>query len=129
MRLDELDALAEGEFAALNHETVERQAALETPDDVAKHVWILLQRVRIERRHHAAAAKAPDADHHVADAQFAAWPFALGEAFHAADDDVRTQPPCVAPEGPDRAIGRDEQRKNVESVDVLVAGKRCAWLD
>ena len=37
----------------------------------------------------------------------------------AADDDIRTQAPDVASEGGDGAVGRHEQREDVEAVEAL----------
>ena len=56
------------------------------------------------------------ADHHVADPQPPALPFALGEALDAAEHDVRPQPAAVAAERPDRPVGGDEQREDVEAL-------------
>jgi hypothetical protein len=57
-----------------------------------------------------------DPDAHRADAKHAAGPLALGHPRDTADDEVGTQPATVVAERGDRAIRRDEQRQDVESL-------------
>ncbi len=43
----------------------------------------------------------------------------LTQSVDTGDDDVRTQAPDVAPEGGNSAVGRDEQRQDVEAIEAL----------
>lgn len=91
---------------------------VESTDDVTQHQRIDLEGVRIDRGHMAASAQGMELDNCLADAQFAAGPFAFGQSLDALDDDVRSQPPDIAAEGLNRAVSRNQQRENVETIDV-----------
>ena len=51
----------------------------------------------------------------VADVQIGTGPVRFVHPVDAADEDVRTQTPDVAPERLDGAVGGDEQRQHVEA--------------
>lgn len=53
-------------------------------------------------------------DHGIADAELRPFPLTLGEALYPTDHDVRSQPPDVAAELGYGAVGRNEERENVE---------------
>lgn len=48
------------------------------------------------------------------------FPAPFREAFDTADDDVRTEPSYVAPEGGDSAIRRHQEGEDVEAAEALV---------
>ena len=98
---------------------VQRQPAAESADDVAEDLRIDRQRVRINRGHVTPPAQRIEPHDDLADVQLGARPVAFGETLDAADENVRPEPTDVPAEGRDTAVGRDEQRKNVEAVEIL----------
>ncbi len=60
----QLHMVADSNFAAPDHETIQGKRALESPHDVCKHLTVLFQAVGIERRHDAAPTEVlyPDDD-------------------------------------------------------------------
>jgi len=110
---------------------VERDLPVELVDDVLEDAEVLLERVGVERRHHAARAEPRhrDGGAPAADRQHAAGPEPLAEAVDAADDDVRPEPAAVEPDVLDRAVGRDEQRQDVEPPGAIVQDQPCPATD
>ena len=95
---------------------VERHRAVELAHDAAQHAVILLERVGVERRHHAARPQLHELDERGADADRPAHPLPLREARDAADHDVRPQPPVIDAERADGAVGEDRERQDVEAL-------------
>ena len=125
-RREQFDAIALLHRAATRHERVERKLPVEPADDAAKDVPILLERIRIERRHHTTAAQILDPDEDVADSQTTPLPGPLLEPLDAADHEVRSQtPPAVAKRG-DCSVGGHEQRKYVKPLGAVVPDQSCA---
>src|SRR3954469_19611605 len=81
--------VADGELALGDRDAVEREHVVELPDDVAQDAGILLERVRVERGHDAAAPWLHDLDLHLADHEPPAHEAALAEPLHAGEHDVR----------------------------------------
>src|SRR5262249_28660761 len=99
---------------------VECHGPFEFVHDGAQHTRTLLARVRVISCHHASAAQLsrPDAD--IADIKNASRPLPFVEVRYAADDQIRAESPSVNPHVCDRAICRDQQRKNIESFRSLM---------
>ena len=72
--------------------------------------------VRVDRRHVTSAAQRIEPHDRVADVQLRTRPLTFLQTVDAADDDVRAQTPEIAPEGGDGAIGRNEERENIEAI-------------
>ncbi len=87
---------------------IERKPAAESSADIAQYFRVALQRVRIDRRHRAAAAQGIEPDHCVGDVQAGAFPASFGQAFDASDEDVRPQSPDVPAERRNGSVSRDE---------------------
>ena len=68
-------------------------------------------------------AQRVEPDHGVADVQLRPCPPALGEALDPADHDVRPEPPDVAAELGHGAVGRDEEREDVEAGEPVERGE------
>src|SRR5262245_3138771 len=119
-RLYQLHLIAKADRAWAHDIGVERQPAAEAPADVTQHFRIAFQRIGIDRRHRAARAQRLEThDYAGANMQFRAWPFALVEASNAANQDVRTKAPHVAPERGYRAVRRHQPRQNIEAIALL----------
>jgi hypothetical protein len=88
-------------------------------NDVAQHVGVYLQCVGIDGRHVTPSAERVQPHNRVADVQLGTGPVSLTQSVDAGDDDVRTKAPDVAPEGGNGAVGRHEQRQDVEAIEAL----------
>jgi len=64
-----------------------------------------------------ASAQGIEPHDRVTDMELGAWPLPFFEPLHTADEDVGTQPPDVASERGDGAVGRHEQREDVEAIE------------
>ncbi len=84
--------------------------------DTLQHLHVLHERVRIESGHHAPLAQVLDADDRFADVETTALPLALLERRDPADHDVGTQTAPIVAERGDGAVGRHQQRKDVEAL-------------
>ena len=118
-QLDELDRIALGDAPGLDHPAVERDLPAELLDDPPQHLRILVERVGVECRHHAARAAVADADQHVAGTQTQPGPIDLGKAFGALDHDVRPEAPAIDADGLDDPGRDDRERQDVEALAVI----------
>ena len=132
MTAGQSNLVPDGDFATRDHKAIERELALEAPVNVAGDLFVLGQRIGIERRHDAAIAQVLNADPHSTNVQAPTRPLALGHSRHTADDDIRPQPTQVVAEGCDGAIGGHQQRQDVETLGSLITnelrsrtGNRC----
>src|ERR1044071_6642870 len=115
--------------ATLDDARVEGKRPVKPLDDAPEDAMVLLKRVRVERRHHTAVAKIREGDRHAADSQMAARPCAFLQPGDAANDQVGSKATAVVAERGDRAVGRDQQGKDVETIDGFVANKPRAVAD
>ena len=65
----QLHVVADSNLAAPDHVTIQGKCALESPHDICKHLTVLFQAVRIERRHDAAPTEVLYPDDDVSDVQ------------------------------------------------------------
>ena len=111
----DLDRIAIANSAFPDHVAVEREAAAVVVDDPLEHRAVLILRVGVVRRHHAASSNLADADDRLAEPDREPVPLALREPFNTADDDVRPQPAVVDAERLERAVGDERHRQHVEA--------------
>ena len=78
-KLDHLDGVTDMHLTWLLHPAVERDPTAERPHHAKKHHRILLERVGVERRHHAPRPPVPDTDQRLADPKAEARPLELGD--------------------------------------------------
>src|SRR5437773_2631194 len=90
-QVHQLHGIADRDRPQPDHETIEREPAVELPDDALEHRSVLFERVGIEGGHAAAGAQAVDPDDRRTGAQGPPLPLPLGQARHAADHDVGAQ--------------------------------------
>jgi hypothetical protein len=98
-------------------EALSAKAVAKSPDDVAQHSRVHVQRVGIDRRHVTASPQRVQPDDGAADVELGTRPLALAQSLDAADEDVGTQTVDVMAEGGNGAVGGDEQRQDVEAVE------------
>ncbi len=106
-------------MARLDHPAIQSDGAVELADDPKEDRRILLQRVGVERGHHAARACLANADQRRADPQSATDPRALSEARDAGDHDVRPEAPVVDVDRVDHAVRQHRQGKDVVPLAVI----------
>ena len=128
-RLDQLDAVALADMAGTHDRSVQREPAVKPTDDALKHAVVLRERVRIERRHHASSSQIRQRDQHIADAKALALPRPLGQALHSSDHEIWAEPAAVVAECRDGAVGRDEERQDVEPRGAIVQDQPCPATD
>ena len=87
---------------------------------------ILLKRVGVECRHHAATAQVNNGDQDLPDAETASRPSTLVEPNDTSDHQIGPQTSTVASERGDRAVGRNQQRENIKAVHRFVPNEACA---
>ena len=117
---DEPHGITDANRPAAHNRGIERQFVVESPDNVAQYAGIHLQRVGVDRRHVTASAQGIESNDDLADVKLRTWPVALVEPIDAADHDVGSKPADIPTEGCDGAIGRDEQWKNVETIEAVI---------
>ena len=121
IQLDELDGIALGDAPGLDDPAVERHLAAERVHDPAQDSGVLLERVGVERGHHAAGPPVAHADHDATGTQAIARPAGLVEAGGTADHDVRAEAPAVDADGLRHARRQHRQRKHVVALTAVTA--------
>ncbi len=106
--------------SAANDLGIERKLIIKPLDDVAKNRRIHFERVGIDRRHVTSSSQCSETYYRVTDVQGGSRPATLGKPVDPFDDNVRAQSTHVATEFRNRAIGRDEQRKDVEPIEPVI---------
>ena len=101
--------------AGAQHRGIEREQSTEPSVDVEQDLPVLHERVRVVGGHHAAPAQGVQVDRDRPDHHAEALPLALGQTIDPGNDDVRSESTAIASERGDRAIGRDQERQDVES--------------
>jgi len=99
---------------------VERHGPSEFVDNALEDIQILLQCIRIVRRHDAAATELGDVDHHVSNSEAVAGPGALFQAFDSADHNVRAQTAAVEAHVGDGPVGCNQEREHVKPLDAVI---------
>jgi len=124
MLRDQLDGIADLYLASLDHVTIQREHPIKFLHDVREHLTILLQAVRVKRRHDATPTKVLDPDEDASsNAQTLTGPQALCQALDTADYKVRSEPPAVMPKGRNGSIRGYQQGKHVKPTDRLIANQ------
>ncbi len=93
-----------------------------------EHARVLLQRVRVERRHHAAGTTVADADQDTPGTQAIAGPVGLLEPLRAGDHDVRAEAAAVDADLLHHRLRHDRERQHVVALPVIHA-RRANQLD
>jgi hypothetical protein len=104
----QVHAVAHGQSAALDHIAVQTEPAPQLPDDPAEHRQVLLEGVRVVRRHDTAAATRLHTDHRLPNPEPSAGPGSLGEALDPFDQDVRSKPTAIHPQVTDHPVRGDQ---------------------
>jgi hypothetical protein len=112
---------------AVEDTRIQRQRALKAPNDLAEDASVLLKGVRIERRHDASRAQINQRDEGLADSKKLPGPASLFQSRHASNHKVRSQPAPVVRELFDSAVGRQQQRQDVKSVQRFVGNQEGSW--
>src|SRR5262245_41337127 len=113
------DVIADPDDARPHDVRVERKLVVEAPDDVLQYVRVDLERVRIDGRHVTAAAQRIQTHDRLADLQHRTRPGSFARSLDAADEDVRAQATDIPSERGDSAVGRHEQRQDVEPIETF----------
>jgi hypothetical protein len=127
--LSQLNRIAGPNLAALNHIAVQCKLAIELADNFPEHPTILPLRIGIERGHDAAPAQVLDSNNDLPDAQALSRPRSLRQPIDIADHKVWPEPPAVMAESLDRAVGRYQERQDVEPVGRFIVDQAGAWSD
>ena len=104
--------------------TTQQSSATSPPNeshDPAQDSRVLLERVGVERGHHAARPSVAHADHDATRTQAIARPAGLVEAGGTADHDVRAEAPAVDADGLRHARRQHRQRKHVVALTAVTA--------
>ena len=116
---NQVGAVTDFDETGANDGRVQTQFPAEPPNDLTQNVRILRCRVRIVRRHHAAASKVGKSDLRVGQPKNRTRPLSLGETSDAPDDQIRTQASDVVAERRHRAIGANKQRQDIETLSTV----------
>lgn len=98
---------------------VEGELVVKAPHDIPKDARIDLQRIGIDCRHVTALSQRIEPHDRVADVQLGARPVALPQPVDAAYEDIGAQPPGITAERGNGAVRRDEERKDVETIEAI----------
>src|SRR5882724_10843174 len=93
--VQQVDWITFAESSTADDEAVEGKLAVEFPHDFFQHTVILFQSVGIEGRHDTAATQILDANAHLSAFETPPRPLTFGEAFDAADNDVRAKAAAI----------------------------------
>ena len=116
LNLADLGRVADANETGAEDVAIERSAPAELPVDLLEDGDVLLERVGVEGRHHAAAADLPDAEQRVAELDLPPDPVALGQARNAGQVDVRAETAAVDADRGDASVGRERDRQHVEAL-------------
>jgi hypothetical protein len=116
----EHDVIAETHCSAAHHVGIKRKPAAESAADILEHLRITLEGVWINGGHRAAATQGVEPHQRVSDPQLRAFPERFGHPVDPSDEDVRAKASDVPAEHRHSAIGRHEQRQDVEPLETFV---------
>src|SRR5438034_9044622 len=103
-------------LATLDDIAIERQLAPELLSDFSEDPGVLFHGVGIKRGHDTARTKVMNPNDDVSNAQAVAGPRTLRQTLDTANDEIRSEPAPIVPEGSNGAVGRHEQGQHIEPV-------------
>ena len=124
MLWDQFYGIADSNLATLNHITIQRERAIELPDDAREHLPVLFQVLRVKGRHDATATKVLNPDDDLSNAQTLPGPRALSQALDPTDHKIRSESPAIMSKSRDRSIRRNQQGQYIEPFDRFIANER-----
>ena len=113
---DQANGITDPDWSRHSDISVESKTTIEPLVDVAQNFAIAFKSVGINGGHRATTSKRVEPNNRIANVKFSSRPVDLIEALDTVDQDVRPQATHIAPEGINRTIGGNQQRKNVESI-------------